>query len=288
LVVPLDNNEISDHMLEFKQQLQSNSNVAQVSLMTGEPGGFFDQFAFAAEGQGDKTWMARTEYADFEFVKTIGLRIIAGRNLSAQYPTDSSSAVLINRMAAASLGFTPQQAIGKWIKNEVVDKSPRRIVGVVEDFNYTSLKESIAPLVISPASDRRVAVVRLRSGNLPNDIAMVKQAYAAVAPAYPFEYTFLDQKFDEIYRKDIRQQSILSIFSCLAIMVACLGLFGLASFTAAKRTKEIGVRKVLGSSVQNVVFLLSASVTVAIALLTVGFKAVRAALANPTKSLKSE
>lgn len=117
---------------------------------------------------------------------------------------------------------------------------------------------------------------------------MVKQAYASAAPAYPFEYTFLDQKFDEIYRKDIRQQSILSIFSCLAIMIACLGLFGLASFTAAKRTKEIGVRKVLGSSVQNVVFLLSASVTVAIALLTIGFKAVRAALANPTKSLKSE
>jgi putative ABC transport system permease protein len=331
LVIPLTNNDIYNHLQQFKQQLQSSGQVAAVSMMSGEPGGFFDFYAFDAEGQGNRKWMARTEFADFEFVKTIGLSIIAGRDFSGQYPTDTTSAVLINHMAAESLGYTPQQAIGKWLRNKDVDSLPRRIVGVVENFNYTSLKENIEPLVISPNPDRRVAVVRLRSGNLQNGIAVVKQAYASAAPAYPFEYSFLDQKFDEIYRKDIRQQSILSIFSCLAIMIACLGLFGLASFTAAKRTKEIGVRKVLGSSVQNVVFLLSkellkpvllataialpiaylvmhnwllnfayrtglqwwvfllsASVTVAIALLTVGFKAVRAALANPTKSLKSE
>jgi putative ABC transport system permease protein len=331
LVIPLNNNDIAAHLNEFKQKLQSNSNIASVSMMSGEPGGFFDLFAFEAEGQGSKTWLARTEFADFEFVKTIGLKIIAGRDLSAQYPTDSTSAVLINRMAAASLGFTPQQAIGKWIKNDFMDKSPRRVVGVLEDFNYTSLKESIAPLVISPADDRRVAVIRLRPGNLQNGISVARQAYASVAPAYPFEYSFLDQKFDEIYRKDIRQQDILTIFSGLAIIIACLGLFGLASFTAAKRTKEIGVRKVLGSSVRNIVFLLSkellkpvllataialpiaylvmhnwllnfayrtglqwwvfllsASITIAIALLTVSFRAVRAALANPTKSLKIE
>jgi len=331
IVIPLTNNAIYDHLQQFKQQLQSSSQLTGVSMMSGEPGGFFDLYSFEVEGQGKKVWNARTEFADFEFVKTIGLTIIAGRDFSAQYPTDTTSAVLINRMAAQSLGYTPQQAIGKWVRNEDADNLPRRIVGVVENFNYTSLKENIEPLVISPAPDRRVAVVRLRSGNLQNSIAVIRQAYASAAPAYPFEYSFLDQKFDEIYRKDIRQQNILSIFSGLAIIIACLGLFGLASFTAAKRTKEIGVRKVLGSSVQNIVFLLSkellkpvllataialpiaylvmhnwllnfayrtglqwwvfllsASVTVAIALLTVSFRAVRAALANPTKSLKIE
>jgi putative ABC transport system permease protein len=179
--------------------------------------------------------------------------------------------------------------------------------------------------------DRRVAVVRLRSGDIQNDIAIVKKAYFTAAPAYPFEYTFLDQKFDELYKKDLRQQTILSIFSGLAIFIACLGLFGLASFTAAKRTKEIGVRKVLGSSVRNIVLLLSkellspvmlaaliaipiayvvmsnwlqgfayrtpmywwifvlaAVITVAIALITVSIKAFKAALANPTHSLRSE
>jgi putative ABC transport system permease protein len=331
LIIPLDNNDIYNHMNGFKKELQANSNISAVSTMSGEPGGFFDKHTFEVEGQDNKIWQGRTEFADFEFVKTLGLKIIAGRDFSASYPTDTTSAVLLNRMAVSALGWTPQQAIGKWIKNTVRDSLRRRVVGVTEDFNYTSLKENIEPLVISPSMDRRVAVVRLKAGNLQNNIALVKKAYAGAAAAYPFEYTFLDQKFDELYRKDIRQQKILSIFSGLAIIIACLGLFGLASFTAAKRTKEIGVRKVLGSSVQNIMLLLSkdllkpvllatliaipvayavmhswlqnfayrtglqwwifglsALITVAIALVTVSFRAVRAAMANPTKSLRSE
>src|SRR4029078_2288368 len=105
--------------------------------------------------------------------------------------------------------------------------------------------------------DRRVALVKVKAGNVDNGLATVKEIYSKVAPLYPFEYTFLDQKFDVLYKKDIRQQSILSIFSGLAIFIACLGLFGLASFTATKRIKEIGVRKVLGSTTQNIVLLLS-------------------------------
>jgi putative ABC transport system permease protein len=331
LIIPLDNNDIFNNMNRFKKELQGNSNIASVSMMSGEPGGFFDDHTFEVEGQDNKIWKSRTEFADFELVKTLGLKIIAGRDLSSQYPTDTTSAVLLNRKAATDLGWTPEQAIGKWIKNTVRDSLRRRVVGVVEDFNYTSLKDNIEPLVISPSMDRRVAVVRLNAGNLQNNIATVKKAYIGAAPAYPFEYTFLDQKFDELYRKDIRQQTILSIFSGLAIVIACLGLFGLASFTAAKRTKEIGVRKVLGSSVQNIIlllskellkpvmlaaiiaipvaymvmhswlqnfayrtglqwwiFALSALITVTVALATVCFRAVRAAMANPTKSLRSE
>ena len=112
-------------------------------------------------------------------------------------------------------------------------------------------------LVISPSEDRRVAVIKIKPGNIQSAIATIKEEYSKVAPVYPFEYSFLDQKFDALYKTDIRQQTILSIFSGLAIFIACLGLFGLASFTATKRTKEIGVRKVLGSSVQNIVLLLS-------------------------------
>ncbi|HEV2481746.1 MAG TPA: ABC transporter permease [Puia sp.] len=331
LVIRIDNNDFYNHMKSFKQELQANSDIASVSMMSGEPGGFFDQHTFNVEGHGDKVWQGRTEFADVDFVKTLGLKIVAGRDLSAQYPTDSLLAVLINAKAAQDLGWTPQQALGKWIKNTVRDSLPRRVVGVVGNFNFTSLKENIGPLIISPGVDRRVAVVRLRSGDMQNDLAIVKKAYAAAAPAYPFEYTFLDQKFDQLYKKDIRQQTILSIFSGLAIIIACLGLFGLASFTAARRTREIGVRKVLGSSVRNIVLLLSkellspvmlatliaipiaymvmsnwlqgfayrtpmywwifvlaAVITVAIALITVSIKALKAALANPTHSLRSE
>jgi putative ABC transport system permease protein len=128
---------------------------------------------------------------------------------------------------------------------------------VVDDFNFKSLKQDVDALVISPAEDRRQILVKLKPGNLQAGIVIVKNAYSKAAPAYPLEYKFLDQQFDELYKKDIRQQTILSVFAGLAIFVACLGLFGLASFTATKRFKEIGVRKVLGSSVQGIVVLLS-------------------------------
>ena len=257
LIVPIDNNDIYNNMNVFKTRLQNESSIEAVSLMSGEPGGFFDSYAFDVEGHNNEDWNARTEFADFEFVQTLGLKIIAGRNFSSQYPTDSTDAVLINKTAATKLGWTPEQALGKWIQNKVRDDAKRRIIGVVSDFNFQSLKENIDALVIAPNEDRRVVLVKLKPGNIQANIDKVKREYAKVAAAYPFEYKFLDEQFGEMYKKDIRQQTILSVFAGLAIFVACLGLFGLASFTATKRFKEIGVRKVLGSSVQNIVILLS-------------------------------
>ncbi len=330
VVVPIDNNDIYNNSLLFKHALESNSNIQSVSMMSGEPGGFFDGHMFDVEGRNER-WKSRTEFADFEYVKTMGLKMIAGRDFSSQFPTDTTDAVLINRTAAANLGWTPLQAIGKWIQNTVRDESKRRIIGVVDDFNFLSLKENMEALVISPAEDRRVTLIKIKPGNIQSALSIIKNNYNKAAPVYPFEYSFLDQKFDELYKKDLRQQTILTVFSGLAIFVACLGLFGLASFTATKRIKEIGVRKVLGSSVQSIVILLSkdllkpvligtfiaipvgyyvmdqwlqsfayrtglhwwifvsaALLTVIIALITVSFKAIKAAIANPVKSLRSE
>ena len=330
VTVRIDNDDIYNNMNVFKTDLQNQSAVQSVSLMSGEPGGFFDLHMFNVEGHNEK-WPARTEFADFEFVKTLGLKIIAGRDFSPQFPTDSTDAVLINKTGAAKLGWTPEQAIGKWIQNTVRDNAKRRIIGVVDDFNFLSLKENTDALVISPAIDRRVALVKLKPGNIEAGVALVKNEYNKVVPAYPFEYRFLDQQFNDLYQKDLRQQTILTVFATLAIFVACLGLFGLASFTATKRFKEIGVRKVLGSSVQGIVVLLSkdllkpvliatcialpvgyyamdkwlqnfayktalswwifalaAFITFGIALITVSIKAIKAALTNPVKSLRTE
>jgi len=212
---------------------------------------------FKAEGKNDELLKFRSEYADFEFVKTLGLKIIAGRDFSSSFPTDTAGSVLINHTAASLLGWRPDQAIGKWIRNTVRDSLNRRIIGVVEYFDFLSLKQKMDALVISPSMDRRVAVVKMRPGNIAATLKMIREEYNRVAPVYPFEYTFQDQKFDELYKTDLRQQTILFVFAGLAIFIACLGLFGLASFTAAKRTKEIGVRKVLGSSTGNIVVLLS-------------------------------
>jgi len=330
LIIPIDNGDIYNNLHSFKTELQTQTAVQSVSAMSGEPGGFFDGQMFDVEGHQEK-WNASTEFADFEYVKTLGLKIIAGRDFSSAFPTDTTQAVLINKTAVGKLGWTPQQAIGKWIQNAVSDNAKRRIIGVVDDFNFKSLKQDIDALVISPAEDRRQILVKLKPGNLQAGIAIVKNAYSKAAPAYPLEYKFLDQQFDELYQKDIRQQTILSVFAGLAIFVACLGLFGLASFTATKRFKEIGVRKVLGSSVKSIVVLLSkdllkpvaiatcmalpagywvmnkwlqnfaykttlswwifmfaALITFGIALITVSIKAIKAAIANPVKSLRTE
>ena len=330
VIVPLNNNDIYTNMDAFKTSLQNESNVQSVSLMSGEPGGYFDAHMFDVEGQTNRL-LSRTEFADLEFVKTLGLKIIAGRNFSSSFPTDTTDAVLVNKTFSTKMGWNPDQAIGKWIQNTTRDSTKRRIVGVVADFNFQSLRSNIEPLVISPAQDRRVVLVKLKSGNIKARVATVENQYKKYASAYPLEYTFLDQKFGDLYEKDIRQQSILSMFAGLAIFIACLGLFGLASFTATKRFKEIGVRKVLGSSVKSIVLLLSmdllkpvliatcisipvgywamnkwlqnfaykttlswwifvlaAFVTILIALITVSFKAVKAAIANPVDSLRTE
>jgi len=331
VIIRIDNNDIYDHRLSFKHELENQRGIRSVSMMSGEPGGFFDLFSFEVEGKNAQTIPLRTEYADFEMVKTLGLKIVAGRDFSSSFPTDSLRAVLINQTAAATLGWTPEQAVGKWIRNKFRDSLNRLVVGVVEDYHFLSLKQKMEPLVISPFDDRRVFVIKLEPGNVDRSLAVIRKAYNRIAPVYPFEYNFLDEKFDELYRTDLRQQTILSIFSGLAIFIACMGLFGLASFTVAKRTREIGVRKVLGSSTGNIVVLLSrdllkpvliatclavpigytvmrhwldnfayrtplywwifviaALTTIAIALITVSLRALKAGLANPTTSLRSE
>jgi putative ABC transport system permease protein len=332
MIVRLDNGNIWDKKILFKDQVQADPAVSSVSLMTGEPGGFHDTYSFEAEGKPNEKLMMNTEFADFEYAKTLGLKIIAGRDFSSQYPTDSVQSVLINRATASMLGYTPQQAVGKWIKNISADSLPRTIVGVVENFHYASLRQTIGPLVISTKKDdRRLALIKLHTSHIQQAIDRIKKIYQSAAPDYPFEYTFLDERFDQLYKAETKQESLLSAFSLIAICIACLGLFGLASYTALKRTKEIGVRKVLGSSVTNVVLLLSkdllkpvflgtvialpigyvimqkwlqsfayritvpwwlfaiaAVIGILIALFTVCVQAIKAGLANPVKSLRTE
>lgn len=257
MIVPIDNEDIGRNSERFKKMLENRTDVYAVSLMSGEPGGFHDMMNFRVEGKNDELWKFRTQFADFQYVKTLGLKIIAGRDFSAQYPTDSTEAVLVNRTTVNQMGLAPQAAIGKWVQNILRGDNKRKIVGVVEDFNFLSLKENMQPLVISPDIDRRVALVKIKPGNMDASVNAIREVYKSTAPGYPFEYSFLDEKFGMIYRKDIRQQMMLGIFSGLAIFIACLGLFGLTSFTTSKRLKEIGVRKVLGSSTENIVILLS-------------------------------
>lgn len=332
MIVRLDNNDIRSKRGQFKNELQNIFFVESVSLMSGEPGGFHDGHGFGAEDKPGENFKFNTEFADFDFIKTLGLTIIAGRDFSKTFATDSAQAIIINRNASAQLGYTPEQAIGKRIRNLTREDTYRTIVGVIENYHYSSLKEEIGSLAISPGTDNRLALIKIGNTNqLASIINAVKKAYTAFAPSYPFEYDFLDERFNQLYKAEEKQEAVLTVFSLIAIFIACLGLFGLASYTAIKRTKEIGVRKVLGSSVQNVVLLLSkdllqpvligtlivipvayyfmdkwlqgfayridlgwwifalgAIIAFAIAFLTISFQAIKAAIANPVKSLRTE
>ncbi len=332
MIVRLDNGKIDDNKNQFKEELEADPAVKSVSLMSGEPGGFHDIYSFEAQGKPGEKLMLNTEFSDLQYAKTLGLTMIAGRDFSPSFPTDSTNSVIINESAATALGYTPQQAVGTWVKNITADSTRRMIVGVVKDFHFTSLKEPIGPLVVSAKpGDRRLALIKIRTSDLPAAVGRFKKIYTTAAPDYPFEYTFLDEKFSQLYKSEVKQETLLSVFSAIAICIACLGLFGLASYTAIKRTKEIGIRKVIGSSVQNIVFLLSKDllkpvligtiiaipvgywimqkwlqgfayrieiswwlfvvaslIAIFIALITVSFQAIKAAIADPVKSLRTE
>lgn len=330
VVVRLDNGEIWNGRQRFKQLVENQPGIKMVSLMSGVPGGFHDNFTFDVEGQVTQPQF-RTVFSDFQYLKTLGVKLISGRDFSASFPTDSAGSVIINREAAAAAGWTPREAPGKRIRNLIRDSVPRTVIGVVENFHFLSLKEKMQPMVIAPNDDRRVAVIKLAGGNIQSGLAAIRATYSQIAPVYPFEYEFLDQQFNEHYQADMREQKILGGFSGIAIFIACLGLFGLSSYTAVRRTKEIGVRKVLGSSSRSIVVLLSrdllkpvltgtviampigylamsrwlenfayrttlhwwvfagaAFIAIFIAMMTVGYQALKAAHANPVKSLRTE
>jgi putative ABC transport system permease protein len=137
------------------------------------------------------------------------------------------------------------------------DTSAKMVVGLVEDFHFSSLKDNIDPLVISMSNDQRVFAVKLRAGDIAAGLAAVERTWRNASPKHPFEYKFLDESYESLYKNEQQQRTLMSVFSILAIIVSCLGLFGLTAFTAESRMKEIGVRKVLGASEASIVGLLT-------------------------------
>jgi putative ABC transport system permease protein len=194
---------------------------------------------------------------DFDFISTYHIPVVAGRTYSRSYLTDSSQAMVFNEAAARLYGYArPADAVGKkfaqWGRTGTV-------IGVVKDFNFRSLHQAVEPLTLRysyPSSLNRISV-SIKGDNIPATIAHLKTTWDKMAPQRPFLYQFLDESFSEQYNADQHFGQLFTFFSCLAIFIACLGLFGLSTFMAQQRVKEIGIRKVLGSSVSGIVLLLS-------------------------------
>lgn len=318
----------------FREQVIADSRVASVSVSGYVPAGPSDNNNFMVNPGGKPDQFVKTlRYeVDYDYVKTLGMEMAYGRNFSKDYGTDSTG-IILNETAVKTFGWTPQNAIDQIVtrNDNQGHKATFHVVGVVKDFHFRSLHEPIAPLVMTLSNGWGWVLIKTRSREVSGLLATMKKSWDSFRTDMPFSYTFLDERFNETYKAEKKTGQILATFAGLTIFVACLGLFGLATFTAEQRTKEIGVRKVLGASVAGIVALLSRDflklvgiamiiaipaawwlmdkwlqefaykisvswwvfalaglLSVLVALLTISYQSVKAALMNPVKSLRSE
>jgi len=291
---------------------------------------------FLPEGFPDDQRMTM-DYMDVDdhYIPMMGMEVVAGRNFSEDFATDPEESVIINETAAKKIGW--DNAVGKrFVFRPPPDSGGEvfyvSVIGVVKDFHLHSLRQRIDPLIIFFDYDSLLTLsIRIASDNIPHTVGLLEKKWKELDPNRPFNFLFLDDSFDSLYRKEERLKNITFYFSFLAVFIGCLGLFGMASFTAEQRTKEIGIRKVLGASVPRIVcllakefvllvvvanliaipvayfamnrwlqsfayrmaihplvFVLSTALSLSIALITVSYQAVQAALSNPADSLRYE
>lgn len=257
IVMNIDNRNFRNNIQQFKDDLQRNPKIVSATAMSGEPGGYHDRYSYKIAEKGGEYFSMRSLFCDENYIKTFGIKIIAGRDFSKRYSTDKTNAIILNETAVKSLGYTPSEAIGKSVSINLVDSTYRKIIGVVQDYNFTSLKNKIEPLAIAIRPDYRKLAIKINGNDVKGTLKEIERVYAEISPGYPFEYQFLDANFDKLYKSEIDAQILFRDFSIVAIIIACLGLLGLAMYSAETRTKEIGIRKVLGASVPNIISLIS-------------------------------
>jgi putative ABC transport system permease protein len=263
--LPMRTGDMQRNYQAIAQELLRHPGVTAATASYGVPGGAFAGESIRLPGRPD-AYTVNMFLADHNYIPTMGMQLVAGRNFSRQFATDEQEAFILNETAVRDLGWgDPVRAIGKeifwetWGAGGEADTLKRgRVVGVVKDFHAKSFHQKIEPMVmhIYPGGFNEF-VVRIRPENTAATLGFLRGQWAKLAPEWPFDYQFLDDQFARLYASEQTFGRLFGVFTGLSIFVACLGLFGLASFTAQQRTKEIGVRKILGASVGSIVALLS-------------------------------
>lgn len=256
LVVQIRGQGIRGQLEPFKNELKKNAAIKEVSYSSGIPGRTESVLTVFLEGQPENvTHTFDYIFSDYDFLKTYNISLVQGRDFSEGFGSDKEGAYLINETAAAKLGWEGA-TLGK--KIGFSREGMRPIVGIVQDFHYRSLKEIIGPLAIFLMPDRvSYASIQMSADDISGNISYIEKTWKKFEQERSFEYFFVDENFDALYHSEERLSQIITFFAFIAIFVACLGLFGLASYTAEQSTKEIGIRKVLGASVASIVFQLS-------------------------------
>ncbi len=255
VVVPIRNNNIRRNYERVKSELKQHPNIVDASISIGVPGGIVagDAIDFVT-AEGKQRHTVRMFYTDHDFVRTLGARIVQGRDFSKDMATDAQEGIIVNESLVRMLQVDDPLSLQFIWGVGSRDEKHGRVIGVVEDFQYMSLKDEVNPLVIHvQPMYTRVFAIRIRPDNIPETLDYIKSQWETLDPAHPFEYHFADETLDALYHAEEQMTTLMSVFSMLAILIASLGLLGLASFTTAQRTKEIGIRKVMGASVQGIV-----------------------------------
>lgn len=331
-------NSINTPYESFRNELLQNPEIREVARSSRIPTGRLLDDMGASAYVGDSLRPITTDIkflaTDYDFVPTYAIHVVAGRNFSRAFGTDTSNFVL-NEAAVQAIGWkSSADAVGKNFK---YGQFKGKVLGVVSDFHFESLRQKIVPIIlvntpVSPTDSYfNTLSVKITGNHVTGALATLEKTWRKYMPEIPFRYTFLDESYAKLYESEQRQGTIFTVFACVAIFIACLGLFGLSAFTISQRVKEIGVRIVLGAKVNSIVvllsgdflklvliasviafpiawyamahwlqdfayridiqwwvFVLSAILALIVALGTVSFHAIRAAMANPVKSLRSE
>ena len=260
VVIPIRDNTVRQRYESVKTELLQNSSITGATAASYLPGGIKWIQSFWWEGiQDDDDNTMAFDCVDHDFIETFEIELAAGRDFSKDFITDAKEAYILNEAAVRKTGW--DSPIGKKF-SAITRNDEGSVIGVVKDFHFKSLHKKIEPLVlyIKPESFNYLSV-RIRPSNISGTLDFIKERWNEFSPNRPFEYFFFDEYFDRLYKAEEKLGKIFGSFSLLAIFIACLGLFGLASFATEQRTKEIGIRKVLGASISGIVLLLSKDFT---------------------------
>lgn len=331
MVIPLPNIQAQRQFYAFKNELLSQKEIKNLGGTTYYPSRRIleDMRVFKAGGNMNQGYLMKNNGVEIDFFKVMGIKLLAGRNLTS---SDTTNQIILNEKAVKDLKLTIETAVGTQVfrgsGNEI---SSFTVIGVHKDYNNNSLKADIDPMLTYLDIYPDYAILDVQTSDYTGLLAKIEQIWKKLIPEAPFEYSFLDADIQQQYLSEQTLRKIINSFTLIAILISCLGLFGLAMFTAEQRTKEIGVRKVLGASVFNIATLLSKEflkpvivaviissplayyfmnqwvegfvyhtnlgaesfviagiLVMLIALLTVSYQAIKAALMNPVKSLKTE
>jgi putative ABC transport system permease protein len=265
IIVPLRTSTAKENVQAFKSDIANDPSIRTIGTSMSYPG-IFNPQDWLLYKQGKTMGDSKQVYinlVDNNFLNTLGVKLVAGRLFSEEFPADTLTSFVINEETVRQFGFaSPEEAVGKWLAADWDGEQNRfYIVGVVKNFHFKDLHEGIEPFAFRYYNNSDIGfnymIARSGGGNIGQSLSALENSWKKFNPNEPFEYSFLDQDFQKNYEAETRQGRLINYFTLIAIIISCLGLFGLATFTAEQRTKEIGIRKVLGANIYGVVVLLS-------------------------------